>query len=148
MLAISKTFEWDMGHRVTNHDSICKNLHGHRYKMIVTITGPLNDRQGESQQGMVLDFGFLKKIITSHVVDKFDHSFMYWEQDELLSSVAGQNKHLKMHAVAFVPTAECIASYFATELNAVFAKEIPEITLTLLEIFETPTSRAIWSAAK
>lgn len=147
MITITRTFEWDMGHRVTNHDSLCKNPHGHRYKMDVTIGGPISTKVNESDQGMVLDFGHLKTIINEKIVDRLDHSFMYWNEDEVILDFATQNPSLRMVAVNFIPTAECIVQYIADELTKSLAKELPSITLEKIELFETPKCRAIWSKA-
>lgn len=144
MITISRTFEWDMGHRVTNHDSLCKNPHGHRYKMIIQVTGPLNDKQGSPYQGMVFDFGLLKELIISGTVGKLDHCFMYWQEDTVMRSFAVANKDLKMHAVPFIPTVECIAQYLADEIVKLFKDKASDIALVSLRLFETPNSQAEW----
>lgn len=146
MIAISRVFEWDMGHRVTNHKSLCKNPHGHRYILTVYVTGPLNNTDNDSAQGMVLDFGELKSLINQHVADVFDHSFMYWSKDPVMSAFADSNTDLKMVPVDFVPTAECIVQHIATILQDVFAKRLPDVTLAKLELNETPKCKAIWEA--
>ena len=145
MITITRTFEWDMGHRVTNHASLCKNPHGHRYKMEMNISGPMNDTMGDPGQGMVLDFGHLKTLVNKEVVDKLDHSFMYWKKDEVMRKFATENNTLRFVAVDFVPTAECIVQYLAEEISKVFKKQLPEVELERLEVYETPTCKAIWS---
>jgi 6-pyruvoyltetrahydropterin/6-carboxytetrahydropterin synthase len=134
-----------MGHRVTNHESLCKNPHGHRYKMEVEVSGPLNTSDQHSQQGMVIDFGHLKQLIQSSIIDELDHSFMYWEEDKVMSDFAQTNPTLKLVRVAFVPTAECIAGYIAQKLSEVFKLKFPDIQLTQLSVYETPNCRAIWT---
>lgn len=144
MITISRTFEWDMGHRVTNHLSLCKNPHGHRYKMIVHITGPMNDIHGDSQQGMVLDFGELKKLITANVVDRLDHSFMYWEEDDVMRTFADANKDLRLLSVPFVPTAENIVAYLVEEIKKILGRALPDTKLFELTVYETPSCKATW----
>ncbi|MBC7567006.1 MAG: 6-carboxytetrahydropterin synthase [Pedobacter sp.] len=145
MISILKEFEWDMGHRVTNHDSLCKNPHGHRYKMVVEVTGPINKQLGSSQQGMVLDFGLLKKVIMTNIVDPLDHSFMYWKDDDVMNNFSNNNKSLKMNKVSFVPTAECIALDIANQIEVLLSKKMSQVQLLSLRIFETPKSQALWS---
>lgn len=70
---ISREIGIDMGHRVAEHGSKCRNFHGHRYRIIATCEGPLASA-GE-QSGMVIDFGFLKQEMM-HIIDRnFDHAF-------------------------------------------------------------------------
>lgn len=144
MITISKTFEWDMGHRVTNHVSECKNLHGHRYKMIVEISGSMNSVRGASNEGMIVDFADFKKSVESNVVTVMDHSFMFWENDQLMRFIADQNKTLKWNSVPFVPTAECIAQYCAEKIMNALKNDFLGIELKSLQIYETPTSMAAW----
>lgn len=144
MITISKSFEWDMGHRVTNHISQCKNLHGHRYKMIVEITGPVSEISGASQQGMIVDFGDFKRMVESNLVAQMDHSFMYWDKDDLVRTFAEQNKTLKWNSVSFIPTAESIAGYCAETIIGLLKHDLPDVTLVSVSVYETPTSQATW----
>ena len=144
MITITRTFEWDMGHRVTNHDSLCKNPHGHRYKLEVTVTGPLVEKNGDAQQGMVLDFGRLKQAVNQEVVSKLDHSFMYWENDTIMRAFAEANKELRFVRVAFVPTAECIVQHLAEQLQATFGSQFAGLQLHTLALYETPNCKATW----
>ena len=74
-MEVVKIIQWDMGHRVMNHRSICKGLHGHRYKAEICISGDLITESGISEEGMVMDFADLKKIALSEILDKMDHGF-------------------------------------------------------------------------
>ncbi len=144
MTTVTRQFEWDMGHRVTNHESLCKNPHGHRYKLMVEVTGPLNETHNHAAQGMVLDFGALKQLVNETVVDRLDHSFMYWGKDAVMKTFAQANKDLKLVAVSFVPTAECIVSYIAEQLQKALDVHMPNISVSRLELNETPNCKAIW----
>lgn len=144
MITITRTFEWDMGHRVTNHDSLCKNPHGHRYKIEVELTGPIIDKPGDAQEGMVLDFGRLKKAIHQHVVDKLDHSFMYWENDAILNNFAQLNNELRFVRVSFVPTAENIVLYLAEQIQSILSNTFAGLDLYRLTVYETPNCKATW----
>lgn len=72
----------DMGHRVTNHKSKCRNLHGHRYTIEAAIAGQL--QPGGSSQGMVEDFGDLKAEMTRLIDEPCDHGLCLWVDDPLI----------------------------------------------------------------
>ena len=82
MFEISKQIELDCGHRVPLHESKCKNLHGHRYVVEMTIWGPLVEAGAES--GMVKDFGFMKKMLMDVVHDIYDHCLIMQFSDPLV----------------------------------------------------------------
>ena len=71
-MEVVKIIQWDMGHRVMNHRSICKGLHGHRYKAEISIMGSLVDVEGVSEEGMVIDFSDIKKIALSLIHSKLE----------------------------------------------------------------------------
>ena len=82
-MKILKQIEWDMGHRVMNHVSKCRNLHGHRYKAEICLEGNLIDINGDSSEGMVMDFEAIKRIAVEYIQDILDHGFMIWEKGEV-----------------------------------------------------------------
>lgn len=143
-MQVSKQIEWDMGHRVMNHKSKCKNLHGHRYKMEICLEGSLVDISGSSDEGMVIDFSDIKTIATKYVHDVLDHGFMVWEKDKLIVSFFRKNEDQKHIFVPFTPTAENIAKWAFEKLDEQY-KDIYGTGLRLLEIrvWETPTSLAV-----
>lgn len=145
MLTITRSFEWDMGHRVPNHKSLCKNPHGHRYVMNVCVSGLINKRKNDSEQDMIVDFGKLKVLVNSHLVDTLDHSFMYFEGDTIMGPLSKQHPSLKLIPVPFVPTAECIVQYAADKIEKILRQDMPKLTLESVELFETPKSKATWS---
>src|SRR5262245_56527683 len=73
---ISKEVQFDAGHRVPNHDSKCRNPHGHRYRVEAWLTGDLVTTPGAPDEGMLMDFGALKKILMREIHDKLDHGFI------------------------------------------------------------------------
>lgn len=143
-MIITKIIEWDMGHRIPNHKSVCRNLHGHRYKLKVLLKGDLQEVTGASDEGMVLDFGDIKKILTKEVHDYCDHSFMYSSSDKLLEKIFEQNQSFRSIVVDFIPTAENIAFWAFDKL---FQKlEVAygnRLQLHQIELWETPTSSAV-----
>lgn len=146
MITIARSFEWDMGHRVPNHTSLCKNPHGHRYKLEVWVAGPIVETKNDPAEGMVIDFGDLKQHL-SKLIDNLDHAFMYWNEDSVMSSFAEQNPDLKMVARPFIPTAERIAEHLAQEIEVLLAQNMPDLRVVKLVLYETPKSKAIWESA-
>lgn len=143
-MRITKQIEWDMGHRVTNHHSKCRNLHGHRYKLEVCMEGDLVNIEGVSEQGMVIDFGDIKKIATKYIHDVLDHGFMVWNKDKLVVNFFQKNPDLKCEIVPFVPTSENIAAWTFLELDKRFVDKYKTgLSLYYVKLWETPTSVAI-----
>ena len=76
-IRITKKFRFEAAHALYGYDGKCKNIHGHNYNLFVTIIGvPVKDHS-HAKCGMVMDFGDLKKIVNSEIVDKFDHSVIF-----------------------------------------------------------------------
>lgn len=146
MISVTRDFEWDMGHRVTNHASLCKNPHGHRYRMRVTVMGGIDEREGVTTQGMLVDFGTLKQLVNELIVDIYDHSFVFWSNDTVMRKFANDNPELRMHEMSFVPTAECLADFFRKEIEGTLGERLPMLRLVKIELFETPNSSATWSS--
>ena len=110
-MKIGKVIQWDMGHRVLNHRSICKGLHGHRYKAEICIEGELIQESGTSEEGMVIDFADIKKTAQKLIQEVLDHAFMVWDKDEELLEFFKHSKGHKPVIVPFTPTAENVAVY-------------------------------------
>jgi len=146
-MKIGKLIQWDMGHRVLNHRSVCKGLHGHRYRAEFCVQGELIQKSGVSEEGMVLDFSDIKKIAQKYIVEELDHAFMVWEKDEELLEFFKQSKGHKPVIVPFTPTAENIVSYIFHILENKFA-DIYKTGLHLqsIKLWETPTSYALYEA--
>jgi len=145
-MRISKTIEWDMGHRVMNHYSKCKNLHGHRYKAEICLEGDLVSKTGDSSEGMVIDFGYVKELSMKYVHDVLDHGFMVWDKDKLLVNFFKKNTKQKHIVVPFVPTAENVALWVFKVLDKRFKdKYKTHLRLYSVKIWETPSSFAFCS---
>lgn len=133
---ITKIIEWDMGHRIPNHKSKCRHLHGHRYRLEITVTGPIVQEAG-SDQGMVMDFGDIKTIAMETIHDPFDHKCLISDEDPeavFFRDITG------VIFVPFIPTAENLILYFADILIPAFNDR--GFTLSSLRLFETPNSWA------
>lgn len=140
MVEITKVIEWDMGHRVPNHQNKCRNLHGHRYRLEVTVAGELRSESGASDEGMVLDFGDLKQLLRDYIEAPLDHVCMYYQGDEVLGRVfEGHGTELAGFKVEFIPTAENIALWCFDQLKS---KLPPHLHLSSCKLYETPNSWA------
>ena len=144
-MKIVKIIQWDMGHRVLNHRSICKGLHGHRYKVEICVSGDLVSKSGASEEGMVIDFSDIKKISNQFIQEKLDHAFMVWKKDEDLISFFKQSKGHKPVIVPFTPTAENIAAYIFYKLQNKFLDVYKTgLHLHSVKLWETPSSYALY----
>src|SRR4030095_14808050 len=107
-MKIAKEYRWAMGRRLPFHNGLCKNVHGHSYRMVVEVTGSLN------KNGMVIDFFDLNKIINP-IIDKYDHAFLCWENDEALRDFLLENK-MKNIIVGYHSTVENICTDFSQKI--------------------------------
>lgn len=134
-----------MGHRVPNHKNKCRNPHGHRYRLELTLKGSVNQSQGQSDEGMVVDFGDIKELLKSCIHDPLDHGFMIHEHDKLISALNdNQIEEFSFIKVSFIPTAENIILWCFQQLNP----KIPAgICISRMRLYETPNSWADFSPA-
>jgi len=141
MIEVTKVIEWDMGHRVPNHKSKCRNPHGHRYRLELTVGGDLEASAGNSSEGMVFDFGDIKKLMTQHVHDVIDHGFMIYEGDTIMRSFFSNchDDEFCVLVVPFIPTAENISAWCYGQLRPHFPDSIEIVNV---RVFETPNSWA------
>ena len=108
-MKIAKEFRWEMGHRLPEHFGLCKNIHGHSYKMIVEFEGELGKNQ------MVIDYYDVEKIINP-MIEKLDHSYMVNKDDKIVLEFLNKMDSKKV-VVDFLATAENICNYFLTEIK-------------------------------
>ena len=108
-MKVAKEFRWEMGHRLPEHFGLCKNIHGHSYKMIVEFEGELNE------QGMVIDYYDVEKIINP-LIEKLDHAFMVCRDDKVVLEFLNKMNSKKV-VVDFNATAENICSYLLNEIK-------------------------------
>ncbi len=134
-----------MGHRILNHRSVCKGLHGHRYKAEVTVEGDLVDSKAESEYGMVMDFADIKSIALTEVHTKLDHGFMVWQNDEELLNFFKNSDGHKLVVVPFTSTVENIAKFIFNSIsNKLSDKYGNGLKLSSVKLWETPTSFALY----
>jgi len=142
-MEITARMEFDSGHRIPNHKSSCKNLHGHRYAIEVTLKGDIIDKENESDYGMVMDFKDAKELIRKTIVEPWDHAFIVFEQDlEVINFLNTLDNH-KTVILKKVPTAENMALIAMQLLKDSFQKKYGEqITPVKVRLYETPNNWA------
>jgi len=142
-IRVTKQFSFEMSHALLNYDGLCRNIHGHSYKLQITVLGePINDSENP-KNGMVIDFSLLKKMIQLHIVSHLDHSLMINENapTEKLSEL-GQ-MYERHHVVPFQPTSENMVVYIAEKVKSL----LPEhLKLFSVRLYETSNSFAEWFA--
>jgi 6-pyruvoyltetrahydropterin/6-carboxytetrahydropterin synthase len=142
-MQITRRLEFDAGHRIPNHNSQCKHLHGHRYTIEITLSGDVITKEGVSEQGMVMDFSDVKRIAKEHVVDAWDHAFLVYRGDkvvlEFLNSLPGH----KTVVMEVIPTAENLAKVaFDLLKNAYHEIYANHLKLERVRLYETPNNWA------
>ena len=146
-MKIGKVIQWDMGHRVLNHRSVCKGLHGHRYKAEICVEGDLVEKKDASEEGMVIDFADIKKIAQKFIQEELDHAFMVWEKDIELLEFFKNSKGHKPVIVPFTPTAENVAAYIFNKLKDKFTDVFKTgLHLQSVKLWETPSSYALYES--
>jgi|TARA_B110000305_G_scaffold167670_1_gene185326 6-pyruvoyltetrahydropterin/6-carboxytetrahydropterin synthase len=142
-MQITTRMEFDAGHRIPNHKSSCKNLHGHRYAIEVTISGEIVEQKNESNFGMVMDFKDAKEVIKKLIVEPWDHAFIVFEKDfEVLDFLNSMQDH-KTVVLPKVPTAENMALIAFELLSEAFLKEFKGLIKPInVRLFETPNNWA------
>ena len=138
-ISITRRLEFDAGHRIPNHDGQCRHLHGHRYAIEVTLTGEVADHPGKANDGMVLDFGDIKRLTNQYVVEPWDHAFLVAKEDTGLVDFLNSIPNHKTVVIEHVPTVENLANTAFALLEPVFAKAFGgSLQLSSLRLYETP----------
>ena len=144
IIRLTKIFHFETGHALAGYDGKCKNVHGHSYRLEVTVQGTPIDDPSHVKYGMVIDFGDLKKIVKKEVVDVYDHALLlnknggYRDIGEYL-----KEKGHRILLVNFQPTGEMMLFDIAERIKA----KLPgNIRLFSLKLYETGTSYAEWYA--
>jgi 6-pyruvoyltetrahydropterin/6-carboxytetrahydropterin synthase len=144
LIRVTKEFHFEMAHVLTNYDGPCKNVHGHSYRLFVTLSGFPADNPDNPKNGMVIDFSDLKSIVKKEVVNVFDHSVVL--SDSIDKEKAGMFKKMFGNTVlvGYQPTCENLVSDFVVRI----APHLPSgVKLHSLKLYETATSFAEWYAS-
>ncbi|CAP42943.1 6-carboxytetrahydropterin synthase QueD [Bordetella petrii] len=139
MISVTRRLEFDAGHRIPDHRSQCRNLHGHRYVLEVTLEGDVADAPGASHNGMLMDFSEIKAIAKRHIVDPWDHAFLVYRDDAAVRGFLDTLPGHKTVVLDCIPTAENLA-------RVIFAALAPhyhghygaQLRLSRVRLYETP----------
>lgn len=148
MLTITRKLEFDAGHRIPDHKSQCRNLHGHRYTLEITLTGQVITAEGNSDNGMIMDFSDVKSIAKEHLVDVWDHAFLVYEKDSAVREFLASLPDHKTVVIDRIPTVENLAAVAFGILKAAFKDRYGTgLHLHKLVLHETPNCWAEMSNA-
>jgi 6-pyruvoyltetrahydropterin/6-carboxytetrahydropterin synthase len=143
IIRVTREFSFEMAHVLRNYDGPCRNVHGHSYRLFVTLSGvPVNDPDNP-KNGMVIDFTELKNLVLGKIVNQFDHTVVVSrdfdkEKKGMMEKIFGNTV-----VVDYQPTCENLVADFASRL----IKEMPAgISLHSLRLYETAKSYAEWFA--
>jgi 6-pyruvoyltetrahydropterin/6-carboxytetrahydropterin synthase len=143
-IRVTRKFHFEMAHALFEYDGICRNIHGHTYLLEVTITGDPKSEPGHPKDGMVMDFGQLKKLVKEKIVRQFDHALMVnalFPNDHIEALKKGTER---MIVVDFQPTTENLLLHFAEILQ----QAVPSnVSLFSIRLHETSNSYAEWLAS-
>lgn len=138
-MLITRRLEFDAGHRIPDHASQCRHLHGHRYVLEVTLRGDVIDARCRADNGMVMDFSEVKALTARHVVDVWDHAFLCWREDTTVAAFLAALPGHKTVLLDQVPTAENLAREAFRILDGVFKDTWGNhLQLDCVRLYETP----------
>lgn len=144
-IRITKQFSFETGHALYGYDGKCRNVHGHSYKLSVTVIGTPISQSENVKFGMVIDFTDLKKIVKTEIVDVFDHATVFNKNTphvELAKELQDRGHNVLL--VDYQPTSEMMVIDFAEKIKTYLP---PSIELHSLKLQETETSFAEWYAS-
>jgi len=140
-IRVTKQFGFEMSHALLNYDGLCRNIHGHSYKLQITVSGEPINQSGNPKDGMVIDFSLLKKIIQEQIVTHLDHSLMINENAPIDKLNALGQMYERHQVVPFQPTSENLVVFIAEKVKPL----LPEhIELFCVRLYETANSFAEW----
>jgi len=142
-MQITRRLEFDAGHRIPNHNSQCKHLHGHRYAIEITLSGDIITARGTSEEGMVMDFSDVKRIAREQLVNAWDHAFLVYRGDRAVVDFLATLPGHKTVVLDTVPTAENLALIAFNTLNGAYRDTYGNhLRLERVRLFETPNNWA------
>ncbi|MFR9504280.1 MAG: 6-carboxytetrahydropterin synthase [Rikenellaceae bacterium] len=144
MIRLTKEFSFESAHALEGYDGACREIHGHSYRLFVTVKGvPCRD-ESSPKCGMVIDFGDLKRVVNEQIISRLDHSFVMRRtpRAERLAEVM-KEQFENVQIVDYQPTCENMLYDFAARI----APRLPQgVALHALKLHETATSYAEWYA--
>ncbi|OFY61407.1 MAG: 6-carboxytetrahydropterin synthase QueD [Bacteroidetes bacterium RBG_13_43_22] len=144
VIRVTREFSFEMAHALKNYDGPCRNVHGHSYRLFVTLTGtPITDTENP-KNGMVIDFSELKNIVLNNIINLFDHSVVVSSDHDADKMEMMKKTFGNAVIVDYQPTCENLVTDFAQRLK----DKMPEgVILHSLKLCETAKSYAEWFSA-
>jgi 6-pyruvoyltetrahydropterin/6-carboxytetrahydropterin synthase len=140
-MLITRRLEFDAGHRIPNHASQCRHLHGHRYAIEITLAGEIIRTEGAAEEGMVMDFSEVKSIAQAVLVDRWDHAFLVYEGDRAVVEFLATLPEHKTVVLPVVPTAENLAAEAFRILGVAYRDTYGnQLRLQRVRLYETPNN--------
>ncbi|MFC2152668.1 6-pyruvoyl tetrahydropterin synthase family protein [Bacteroidota bacterium] len=143
-IRVTKEFNFEIAHALWNYNGPCANIHGHSYRLFVTIIGEPILNENNPKNGMVIDFGDLKKIIKDEIIIPLDHAIILNKKALETINCTGNQMFAKQYIVDYQPTCENMVIDFAQKLLKKFPKNLK---LYSIKLYETATSFAEWYAS-
>lgn len=144
VIRLTKEFSFEAAHALEGYDGACREIHGHSYRLFVTVKGTPSQDGADPKCGMVMDFGVLKRIVNEEIVSRMDHAFVVRRSpgNEALCRALG-DRFRRIVEVDYQPTCEMMLADFAERLKV----RLPQgVALHALRLHETATSFAEWFA--
>ncbi len=143
IIRVTKEFSFEMAHALWNYDGPCRNVHGHSYRLFVTLAGEPVPDESNTKLGMVIDFGDLKRLVRKEIIDQFDHAVTVSRRGAADKLESMKKMFGNVLVVDYQPTCENLVADFAARL---LAKMPDGVSLHSLRLYETATSYAEWFA--
>jgi 6-pyruvoyltetrahydropterin/6-carboxytetrahydropterin synthase len=138
-MQITRRLEFDAGHRIPDHKSQCRNLHGHRYVIEITLEGEVTETEGDSACGMVMDFSDIKAIAKARLVDAWDHAFLVYRHDQAVVDFLASLPDHKTVVLDRIPTAENLVKIAFDLLAPAYHDSYgKQLRLYKIRLYETP----------
>ena len=145
VIRLTKEFSFEAAHALEGYDGRCREIHGHSYRLYITIKGEPESDPDSPKYGMVMDFGELKRIVNEQIIDRLDHSFMMRrtpEAEQVAADLSGRFRRVVL--TDYQPTTENLLSDFAERLLGALPEDVE---LCKLKLHETATSFGEWYAS-
>ena len=144
-IRLTKEFTFEAAHFLEDYDGVCSQLHGHSYRLYVTVRGIPSDDELDPKNGMVIDFGYLKQLVNDAIISEFDHSLIMQrsERSTALEQLLSE-EFSRIVVLPYRPTTENLLADFAERLLEVLPDDVEIYSLRL---HETGASYAAWYAS-
>jgi len=144
-IRLTRVFQFDMAHALLNYQGKCKNIHGHTYKLEVTVKGTPSNEDNSPKKGMLIDFSDFKTLIQDEIIEKWDHALMIHQNTDSILLDALKKNYEKILTVPFQPTTENMICELSSIINKILPKDVQ---LFSLRLYETDKSFAEWFASE